>query len=298
MKTEKFFDNKEDLGLVLRYCGVEYCEPNFVMYPHRREEYLLHYVFGGSGIFRSRDKEFSLSVGSIFAIFPRDVTSYAANPNNPLNFCWIGFSGRNSTRIMEMIGFSVNDPVLTLAPDNELLNLVTRCVQLCESDFPNTDLEIQSILYKIFSVIECRQGCCRIDAKSANQVIRKHILRAKSYIQLNYMKPLTVQKIARRINLDRTYLSKIFHQLEGNTIHDYLTGYRIESAKRLLLETRYGIQEVGVQVGIPDVYYFSRIFKRYTGLAPSQYRLDRQMETEACPVVSIIKELSAAKTSP
>jgi AraC-like DNA-binding protein len=287
MKTERIFEDKEDLGLALKYCGVEYCEPNFIMYPHRREEYLLHYVFHGKGVFRRGDQEYSLTRGNVFAIFPREVTSYAADHEDPWHFCWIGFCGKNATRLIEMIGFSIKDPVLTLNPDNEILDLITRCVQLCESLSSNTDLEIQSILYKIFSIIESKQGIFR-NNNHDNKIISRHVMRAKSYIQLNYMKPLTIRKIAQQINLDRTYLSRIFSSSEEISLHSYLTSYRIESAKRLLLETSFGIQEIGSMVGISDAYHFSRIFKKQTGLAPSLFRRVRLVQTESCPIVEIV----------
>jgi YesN/AraC family two-component response regulator len=101
------------------------------------------------------------------------------------------------------------------------------------------------------------------------------------------MKPVTVKEVAEKINLDRTYLSKIFHRLEGITIHNYLTGIRMESAKRLLLESTYNIQEISITVGIPDSYYFSRVFKKYSGFTPTQYRRDRLIEFNSSPYVDV-----------
>jgi AraC family transcriptional regulator of arabinose operon len=255
------------------------------MVPHRREDHILHYIFHGSGIFRCRDNEYPLSVGSVFAIFPKEITSYRTNPGNPLNFCWIAFSGKNVPRLMEIMGFSVKDPLLTLDPENDILKLITRCVQISINPVPYADIEIQAILYKIFSIIGARQGYSTVENCRQNQILRNHIRRAKSYIQLNYMKPITIKEVAAKIYLDRTYLSKIFHLIEGITIHDYLTGFRIESAKYMLLETNYNIQEIGDRVGIPDIYYFSRLFKKYTGFSPTHYRTDRHILLGSCPCI-------------
>jgi len=292
MKTELKFSNTEDFGLLLKYCGVEYCEPKFMMHLHRREDFLIHYVFHGNGFFRCRDKEYPLSVGSVFAIFPKEVTSYGANPENPLNFCWIGFSGKNATRLVEIMGFSMKDPVLILDPHNDILKLVTRCVQLCKSPVSPvtyTDLEIQSILYNIFDTIRRKQGYSQINTNSSHMSssLKNYISKTKSFIQLNFTKPLTIKEVANEICLDRTYLSKIFHHIEGITLHDYLTCLRMESAKRMLMETNCNIKEIGELVGIPDNYYFSRLFKRYTSLSPLQYRRDRQPEIKESPIITI-----------
>jgi len=296
MKTELTFSGTDDFGLILKYCGVEYCEPKFSMRSHRRKDFLFHYVFHGSGYFRCREREFSLSVGSIFAIFAGEVVSYSVIPEDPMNFCWIGFTGKNASRLVEIMGFSINDPVLTLDPHNDILKLITRCVQLCKLLVPYSDIEIQSILYKIFHVICSKQNCTRRSDFQNNTSsllfsspsLRSHVSRAKNYIQLFYMKPLTIQEIADKINLDRTYLSKIFHLIEGITLHNYLTGFRMESAKRMLLETTYNIQQIADLAGVSDGYYFSRLFKKYTGSTPSQYRRDQRMKKESSPLPDIL----------
>ena len=288
MKTEHVFTSKDDFGLNLKYCGVEYCEPGFLMTPHRREEFLIHYVFRGSGYFQCRDKEFPLSIGSVFAIFPKEVTSYGTYPENPLNFCWMGFSGKNASRLVEMTGLSIKDPVLSLDPQNDILKIITRCVQLCKSNVPCAELEIQSMLFKFFAVIGTKKDYSQIVKTGINQTLNNNVSKAKNYIQLHFMKSLSVKDVACNINLDRTYLSKIFHLVEGITIHDYLTGFRMESAKRMLLETSYSIYEISDLVGISDAYYFSRLFKKYTGLSPSRYRTERQTKLESSPYVQIL----------
>ncbi len=53
---------------------------------------------------------------------------------------------------------------------------------------------------------------------------------------------------------------------------DYLNGIRVERARELLKDVKYKTYEVAEQVGIPDAHYFSKIFRRYTGMTPTEYR--------------------------
>lgn len=83
---------------------------------------------------------------------------------------------------------------------------------------------------------------------------------------------LTLQYFAEKLSVNSSYLSNLFRKEVGVTITEYVTGKRIAYAKKLLVVTTNPIKTVAKQAGIPDVQYFSKIFKRQTGITPSQYR--------------------------
>ena len=68
------------------------------------------------------------------------------------------------------------------------------------------------------------------------------------------------------------YFSKLFKQEVGETFIEYLTRTRIRNARRLLEDPRHSIKEVCMLCGYSDPNYFSRIFKKYEGMTPSEYR--------------------------
>lgn len=68
------------------------------------------------------------------------------------------------------------------------------------------------------------------------------------------------------------YLSFLFKQVEGVNLSDYLTEIRLGEAKRLLATTSLKTYEVAVRAGYADEKYFSRLFKKRTGLTPTEYR--------------------------
>lgn len=96
--------------------------------------------------------------------------------------------------------------------------------------------------------------------------------RAKEYIKANYSKSITLEDVAREINISPQYLSKIFKEETGENFIDFLTGIRIRIAKTLLESNELSVKEICYSAGYSDPNYFSRIFKKIVGATPTEYR--------------------------
>jgi AraC-like DNA-binding protein len=100
----------------------------------------------------------------------------------------------------------------------------------------------------------------------------KHIVeKVVLYLQEHYMMGLSLESCADQYGTSPYTLSRAFKQITGVNFIDYLTNIRIDNAKALLLEPDLKINEVAERVGYQHSY-FNRIFKKYTGITPSQYR--------------------------
>ena len=73
-------------------------------------------------------------------------------------------------------------------------------------------------------------------------------------------------------HLHPAYFSSIFKQCSGSSFKEYLNMVRVEESKRLLSNTEYSIIDIAVACGFDDQSYFSKVFKKYTGMSPKQYR--------------------------
>lgn len=100
---------------------------------------------------------------------------------------------------------------------------------------------------------------------------RRNIFKAEHYIRQNYMNDLSVEQLAQIAGLSPCYFGSIFKKAVGRSPKDYLIDYRLEQAKRLLIETGYNITEVAALVGYKDASYFSNLFKRKEGVSPSEF---------------------------
>lgn len=95
----------------------------------------------------------------------------------------------------------------------------------------------------------------------------------KSYIQRHYTEELELSRLAEVVYLTPSYLSKLFKSETGGTITEYLIAVRMERAKALLRDNRaWKTYEVGEQVGYADPAYFNKVFKRFVGCTPKEFR--------------------------
>ncbi len=95
------------------------------------------------------------------------------------------------------------------------------------------------------------------------------------YIRENFRRDISLADISKKLGITTDYLSKAFKKYAGETPLKYIIKLRMNEAKRLLVEQKDSdIHYVGEYVGYRDQYYFSRIFKTYVGVYPSEYRQD------------------------
>ena len=98
------------------------------------------------------------------------------------------------------------------------------------------------------------------------------VSKAKAYILENFCKDISLDDVSREVNVSPYYFSKLFKEEAGENFIEYLTRLRIMKAKELLPDPQVSIKEISIQIGYGDPNYFSRIFKKQTGMTPREYR--------------------------
>lgn len=107
---------------------------------------------------------------------------------------------------------------------------------------------------------------------AAHQPSQSAIPAVVRYIEQHYNRELTLQDIASHFYLSREYISRRFKQETGENLIDFLCRIRIDKAKLLLESPHFKIAQVAEMVGYADEKYFSKVFKKWTGVSPNQYR--------------------------
>lgn len=98
------------------------------------------------------------------------------------------------------------------------------------------------------------------------------VKKAMLYISQHFNEELALEEVAGYVHLHPSYFSTIFKQSSGSSFKEYLNMVRVEESKRLLSNTDYSIIDIAVAVGFEDQSYFSKVFKKYTGVTPKQFR--------------------------
>lgn len=98
------------------------------------------------------------------------------------------------------------------------------------------------------------------------------IKKAYEYIEDNFKREISLNEISEELNLSSYYFSKLFKDETGEGFVEYLTRKRVEKAKEMLKDPDKSIKETGCECGYSDPNYFSRIFKKATGMTPTEYK--------------------------
>lgn len=99
----------------------------------------------------------------------------------------------------------------------------------------------------------------------------KFVHMAKRYIHEHYTEKLTLSDIADHLKISSGYLSTSFSSYMNQTVSDYIAEVKIEHAKELIDSGQYLIYEIANQLGFENAYYFSKVFKKITGMSPKNY---------------------------
>lgn len=110
---------------------------------------------------------------------------------------------------------------------------------------------------------------------------REYIIKAEDYILNNINKKISLEEISLYLNISRSYFSRIFKEKTSISFTDYVNKAKIKQAKNILTETDKSINEIAQELGYSNQFYFSRTFKKFEKITPSQYRrLNKKIEED------------------
>ncbi|OPH49328.1 hypothetical protein BC351_37265 [Paenibacillus ferrarius] len=141
-------------------------------------------------------------------------------------------------------------------------------VRLSEGKEHRSLKELQEFMFQILQELS---GILRNEGTEHNPLISK----AKQYIKERYHTNLSLEQICEAVAVSKSYFSYLFKKETGLSIWDYLTEYRIERAKALLLETKLKNYEIALEIGYENPSYFTKMFKKLNGIGPQEYRTQR-----------------------
>lgn len=151
----------------------------------------------------------------------------------------------------------LDDEIISSKGITEIFGVLDQCESF---------MDLNGILEEIATNIANRINS--FNRKTINSTLQK----AMDYIRANYNESITLNEVAEHTYVSIYYLSRMFTKELGKNYVDYLNEVRIEKAKEYLKDSGYKTYEIAELVGIKDAHYFSKIFKKYTGVTPSEYK--------------------------
>ncbi|OMF40248.1 helix-turn-helix transcriptional regulator [Paenibacillus amylolyticus] len=231
--------------------------------PGVRDVYALHYIIRGQGTLETGGRVFRLVTGESFIIFPQKEIYYYPDPQDPWEYVWVEFNGEDAGRLLGLTQLSEVQPVVTVSPETlqPFFHLAWNA-GASSYELLRADARLRLLLSYY---MEHYPKEPQVDAKD-------YVWLARKYIEQNYWKPtLTVTEIVKAVNLERSYLFRLFKAATGKSVLEYITHCRIERACELLKTSGLPIQSVAYSVGYNDPLYFSKVFKKSTSHTPTEY---------------------------
>lgn len=267
LNTYQEFDyNQFDLNV--DHYGSENCASNYAFGPSVRDDYVLHFITDGCGTLTVRGETTSLKAGDLFLLPKQEVTFYQADANKPWSYIWVGFSGPkannilNRTQLMEkcFVHSNLDSPIL-----EQMLGLVGYTKNLTAiSDELNLTGELYHLLALLIQEFPAET--------SESDMVQHYVKRVLKIIHVHYGRQLKVCDIADQLNLNRSYLYKIFKEETGSSLKEYILHVKMDKSLELLANPQFNISEIARSVGFPDPLAFSKSFKKVFGTSPSRYR--------------------------
>ncbi|HEY4390636.1 MAG TPA: helix-turn-helix domain-containing protein, partial [Paenibacillus sp.] len=165
-----------------------------------------------------------------------------------------------------------------------LLLIITSCFPSTpelwnEGRTPYEELLLEERLEDLHSLILRLLDKCLEYHQALDPRPQSYAEQACAIIRSQYAEDISLQTVAKQINVNPSYLSRIFKQETGENFVTYLTRFRIEKAQYYLRDRSFKVYEIADKVGYRNTAYFSKIFKKMMGLSPEEYR-DRSLELD------------------
>lgn len=268
---------ESSLDLSLIHSGKEQCHP-LQSWKGVRDEYIIHFVLSGKGVYTTEGKTWALDAGQMFLITPGTEITYIADAETPWSYAWIGFAGIRSDSILKACGFSPHHPVLEIpSPAEKALQFVDQILDARHLTLAN-DLRRTALLFSMLAWLT-ESHSARITGSSENHHdynTSVYVNQAIDYIRFSYQNGINVSDIANYIGISRTYLNSSFQKEMGISVQKFLIDFRLHKAASLLIGTTKPINEISLDVGYDDALTFSKAFKKKFDVSPKTFREEKQ----------------------
>jgi AraC-like DNA-binding protein len=261
--------NHNHSDIIYYFSKSQDCDPGHAYGPSVRNNYIIHYVRSGQGIFRSCGKEYALRQGDGFLVAPGVITYYEADYNDPWRYSWVGFNGLKAQSLLQQANLSAESPIFSISNHEAMVRCFDMLEQAQTLTHGRETLLVGGVYGFLATIMEYAEGeRAETDGNQKEVYVKSSI----EYIEKNFSRKMTIRELADYIGLNRSYLYAIFKEAVHISPQQYLVRVRMEQACELLENRMLSVGDVSRSVGYDDPFVFSKMFAKVKGAAPSEYR--------------------------
>ena len=231
------------------------------------DEYALVYITRGSGLFKTDgNRTFPVTPGSLLMLFPEVWHWYSPDQETGWDEYWVGFKGEYPSALVDNGFFSPDNPVMPIGLHDSILEIYQEVFDCARSEAPGHQQILGSLIGHLLAHVSSLNQ--QFGPDSANERL---VEKAKFLLADNVATHLDIGRLSRSLGLGYSRFRQLFKKYTGLSPYQFFLDLKIGRAKELLLQRQYSVKEIAYMLSFDDPYYFSHLFKKKTGLPPSEW---------------------------
>lgn len=227
-------------------------------------EFQFVYISSGKGKFKTKTEEYGIQEGIGFLVFPGVWHWYAPDTETGWDEYWVGFTGEYGENLLRNDILSVDRPVLDVGINPTIVHLFQEMFEIAKREPPGFQPKLTgSVIRLLAHSLSFDQQ--RSHGSETEQLVQRARMVMEDYVFNN----LEMEKISNQLSMSYTQFRTMFKDYTGQSPYQYYLNIKINKAKALLEAGEYNVKEVAYELGFENQYYFSRLFKKKTGVNPS-----------------------------
>lgn len=231
----------------------------------------LFYVVDGKGEFIIQQQRFAVKANDFVIINPHVEHTEVSSSEDPLEYIVVGIQGLSFSNLTTQDQGNQPFSFFNLRDEQkDILRYLNVMVQEATNQAMSYELVCHNLL-EILLIKILRHQHFELEVDSKNKT-SKDIAFIKHYLKTYYRESIQLEDLASMTHLSRFYISHSFKKDVGLSPMEYLMTIRIKESKILLRTTNYSVSQIADIVGFTTPTYFSKQFRKVTGISPSDYR--------------------------
>jgi AraC family transcriptional regulator, arabinose operon regulatory protein len=242
---------------------------HYIPRPNGSYDCILIVCTKGRGWLQIGGREWTIQKYDAFLLPQHVPHTYGADPEAPWANYWVHFQGRQSGAYSALLAPDSAAPVFHLYRTGEVIACLEQLYRSMSEVYTDSSLIAGSgALSQLLGLIQLRMHSAERKAWSVEDGIEKGV----EFMHKNLGFKLSLQRLAEVAGLSPNHYGAVFKKCHGHSPIDHFNRLKIQKACELLKTTNLRVREIGEMLGLPDPYYFSRLFKKIMGISPRQYR--------------------------
>jgi AraC family transcriptional regulator, arabinose operon regulatory protein len=235
-----------------------------------RVDCYLIYLINGTGHYKLNHSTTAVDAGSVIIYRPDQDQDYFYKSLEKAEFYWIHFTGTHAESLLDDLNFT-NGSVYQVGMHTEFIALFENIIHELQIKKANYHQLCISYLLQLLSSFSRKVSLQKTDRSLTNNSYMENVIKA---MNLEFHQEHSIEYYAKISNLTVFQFIRNFKKITQFTPAKYIEKIRVAKAKELLCDSDLSITEISCIVGYKDPFYFSKVFKKSTSIAPSEFRIN------------------------